>query len=192
MSRIRRFADRHTAFLILAGFLLYFRAATAVAQNVTEPGLKAAFIYNFVQFTDWPPEALPVTAPLVICVLGDAAIGDALERTVKGRIFAGHGISVSRVTVEGALRSCHLLYISGGTPKQAVEIVALVSGAPVLTISDVHEFARQGGIADFFVENGTMRFSINLEAAKRSRLQFSSKLLGLARLVRDETTRIER
>jgi hypothetical protein len=190
MSRIRRFGGRRSRLVILVGVLL-LRASAALGQDVTEPALKAAFIYNFVQFTNWPADLLPATAPFVICVLGEAAVGDALERTVKGRGFAGHGINVSRVTVEGALRSCHLVYISGGTQKDAAAIVTVLAGAPVLTISDVRDFARRGGMADFFVENGKMRFNINLEAAKRARLQFSSKLLTLARLVHDDFTKIQ-
>ena len=69
--------------------------------------------------------------------------------------------------------------MSGVTPAQVAAILAAVRGAPVLTISDVDDFARHGGIAQMFVENGRMRFDLNLEAAKRSRLQLSSKLLVL-------------
>jgi len=61
-----------------------------------------------------------------------------------------------------------------------------VAGKPVLTVSDLDRFAAHGGVADFFVENGTMRFSINLEAAQRNGIRLSSKLLSLARIVKDE------
>jgi YfiR/HmsC-like len=84
------------------------------------------------------------------------------------------------------LRSCHLLYVSGVTLAQVEAIVAAVRGAPVLTISDVDDFARQGGIAQMFVENGKMRFDLNLEIAKHSRLQLSSKLIVLAAHVHGE------
>lgn len=155
------------------------------AQDVTEPSLKAAFIYNFAKFTEWPQDVLPGTAPFTACVLEDAPIADALERSVKGRQLSGRGISVSRVTLEGPLRSCHLLYVSRVTAARVSEIVAAVHGAPVLTISDADDFARLGGIAHMFVENGKMRFNLNLELARRSRLQLSSKLLVLAARVLD-------
>jgi hypothetical protein len=157
----------------------------ARAQDVTEPSLKAAFIYNFAKFTEWPSDVLSGTAPFSACVLGDEPIGNALERSVKGRLLSGHGISVSHVTHDGPLRSCHLLYISGVTAAQAAAILAAVRGAPVLTISDLDDVARLGGIAHMFVENGKMRFDLNLELARRSRLQLSSKLLVLAARVHD-------
>jgi hypothetical protein len=147
---------------------------------VTESSLKAAFIYSFAKFTEWPQDVLPSTATFSACVLGDGQIRDALERTVKGRLLLGRGISVSQVAPDGKLRSCHLLYVSRVTPAQMAAIVAAVRGTPVLTISDVDDFVRQGGIAQMFVESGKMRFDLNLEVAKQSRLDLSSKLLILA------------
>jgi hypothetical protein len=170
---------------ILAAFLLL--TLTGRAQDVTEPSLKAAFIYSFAKFTEWPEDVLPTTATFTACVLGNSPIRDALERTAKGRQLWGRGISVLQVELDGKLlRSCHLLYVSGVTPAQVTAIVAAVRGAPVLTISDVEDFAREGGIAQMFVENGKMRFDLNLGVARRSRLQLSSKLLVLAAHVQDE------
>jgi hypothetical protein len=162
---------------VLAASLLCVPAAHA--QDVTEASLKAAFIYNFAKFTEWPADGLPGTAPFNACVLGDAAIGDALERSVKGRLLSGHPISVLRVQIDGPLRTCHLLYVSGVSTMQITAIAAAVRGMPVLTIGDSDDFSRLG-IAHIFVESGKMRFNLNLELAKRSRLQLSSKLLALA------------
>jgi hypothetical protein len=160
-------------------------ASTARAQDVTEPSLKAAFVYNFAKFTEWPSDALPVTASFSACVLGDGPVTEALERTVKGRLLSGRSVTVSRGTLEGPLRTCHLLYVSGVTAAQASAIVTVVKGAPVLTISDIDDFAPLGGIAHVVVESGKMRFDINLDRAKLSRLQLSSKLLTLASRVHD-------
>jgi hypothetical protein len=172
---------RRAAAIVVACLL---RASIGHAQDVTEPSLKAAFIYNFAKFTEWPADVLPGSAPFNACVLGDAAIEDALERSVKGRQLSGRAIKVSRAQLDGPLRSCHLLYVSGVTPAQIAAIVLTVGGAPVLTISDADDFMRVG-IAHVFVENGKMRFNLNLELAKRSRLQLSSKLLALAARVHD-------
>jgi hypothetical protein len=182
-SRIRTVRWRRRACAAAALFLLC--ALTARAQDVTEPSLKAAFIYNFAKFTEWPQGVLPPTGSFNACVLGDGPVGDALARTVKNRLLAGRAISVSRVQPDGPLRSCHLLYVAGVTPPQAAAIVAGVQGAPVLTISDLDNFARSGGIAYVFVENGKMRFDLNLDLARRSGLQLSSKLLSLAAHVID-------
>ena len=173
-ERIQSLTARVIAILLLTPM-------TAVAQDVTEPALKAAFIYNFAKFTEWPADAVATGAPLVLCVLGDAAIGEALERVVKGRTLAGHSISVSQAPPGRPLEACHIAYVSGVTASQAAEVVAGVRDAPVLTISDVEGFIKLGGIAQFFFEHGQLRFDVKLASAKRARLQISSKLLALAR-----------
>jgi hypothetical protein len=160
-------------------------ASTALTQDVTEPSLKAAFVYNFAKFTEWPADVLPASASFIACVLGDGPLGDALERSVKGRVLSGRSVSVSRVTPEGPLRACHLLYMSGVSAAQVAAVVASLKGAPVLTIGDIDHFTSLGGIAHVFVENGRMRFELSLERAKLSRLQLSSKLLALAARIDD-------
>jgi len=152
----------------------------AFAQDVTEPALKAAFIYNFMKFTEWP-ESFPAADPFVICVLNDSAVGDALERIVKGREFAGHRMTVSLVP-SGMKEGCHVLYVSGvTTARQGAQLLSVINDSPVLTISDLGWFTEAGGMAQFFYERGQLRFNIGLEAVKRSRLLMSSKLLVLAK-----------
>jgi YfiR/HmsC-like len=183
MSRIASKHRRRCAGAVLGAILLW--TSTGRAQDVTEASLKAAFIYSFARFTEWPQGVLPTTAMFTACVLGDGPIREALERTVKGRQLAGRGISVSQVKLDGKLASCHLLYVSGITAAQVTAMAAELRGAPVLTISDTDDFMQQGGIARMFVENGKMRFDLNLEVARRSGLQLSSKLLALAAHVHD-------
>jgi hypothetical protein len=154
----------------------------AAAQDVTESSLKAAFIYNFAKFTEWPTDAIAAGAPLVLCVLGDPAIGGALEQAVKGRTLSGHTIGVSQAASDGrSLKGCHLAYVSGMTAKQAAEVVAALGDTPVLTISDVEGFTRLGGIAQLFYAQGQLRFAVQPASATRARLQISSKLLSLAK-----------
>jgi len=149
------------------------------AQDVTEPALKAAFIYNFMKFTEWP-EPFPASEPFVICVLGDAAVGDALERVVKDRAFAGHHMIVSPVAIAGPMKPCRVLYVSGVAAAQATPLLAGLHASSVLTIGDDAAFTESGGMARFFFERGQLRFDISLAAVKRSRLQMSSRLLALA------------
>jgi hypothetical protein len=155
-------------------------ASSARTQDVTESSLKAAFVYSFAKFTEWPPDVLPPSMMFTACVLGDHAVGDALARIVKGRELSGHGIKVIHVGIEHPLRLCHLLYVSGVTSVQLTAIVATVRGAPVLTIGDHDEFGRLGGVAHIFVENGRVRFALNLELARRLRLELSSRMVTLA------------
>jgi hypothetical protein len=156
----------------------------ASAQNVTEPALKAAFIYNFAKFTDWPADAVPSLEPFVLCVIGDAAVGDALKRAVSDRMLSGHAMSVSSLGQGSPPGRCQVLYISGVTGAQAAQLVAGLRDLPVLTISDLEGFIGVGGIARFFFENGQLRFSVHLESVERAHLRISSRLLTLA--VRNE------
>ena len=161
----------------IAACLLY--ASTAATQNVTEPSLKAAFIFNFAKFTAWPTDTLPPTGSFTACVLGDTSVYRALERTVRDRQVSGHGVIVVQNPLEGPLRTCHVLYVSGVAPNRIATILTAVRGLAVLTISDMDDFAIQGGVAQMFVENGRMRFDLNFDVARRSRLQLSARLLVL-------------
>jgi hypothetical protein len=174
---------RRSAGCVVAAVLLL--CSQGRAQDVMESSLKAAFIYNFAKFTEWPPDVLPATGSFTACVLGDTPLREALERTVKGRQFSGRAVVVSEVQLDGKLRSCHLLYVSGVTAARTTAIVVALGNAPVLTISDLDDFTQLGGIVQLFVESGQMRFDLNLAAARRGRLVLSSKLIVLAAHVRD-------
>ena len=156
----------------------------ACAQDVTEPALKAAFIYNFLKFTEWP-EILPASEPFAICVLGDPGVGEALDRVVKDREFAGRrmtvSMTVSLMDLTGPKKPCRVIYISGVSASQRAELLARLQNSSVLTISDAADFTGAGGMAQFFFERGQLRFEIGLAAVKRSRLQMSSRLLALAK-----------
>jgi hypothetical protein len=154
------------------------------AQSASEPEIRAAFLYNFAKFAEWPAEAAPAD-PLTICVFGDAAIADALDETVKGRTVDGRKAAVVRVERDG-FRGCHVLYLAGIDAKPAQAIADELKNAPVLTVGDREQFAHSAGIAALFVEQGRMRFAINVEAAQRCRLRISSRLLSLAKIVKDE------
>jgi hypothetical protein len=167
------------ALAVMTVFLLM--RALAFAQDVTEPALKAAFIYNFAKFTEWPADAVAVAEPFVMCVFGDTAVGDALERAVEARLLAGHSLTVVHLEPGGPQRACHVLYVSGVTTAQVVQLVTRVRDVPVLTISDLDGFTAPGGMVRFFFEQGQLRFSVHLDAVKRARLKISSRLLALAR-----------
>jgi hypothetical protein len=182
VSRIAR-RRRRSAGLAAAAFLLF--CSPGRAQDVTESSLKAAFLYNFAKFTEWPRDVLPATGSFTACVLGDTPVRESLQRTVSGRVLSGRAIAVSDVQLDGELRSCHLLYVSGRTGARTSAVVAALGDAPVLTISELDGFTQLGGIVQLFVANGQMRFNLNLAAARHVRLVLSSKLIVLAAHVRD-------
>jgi hypothetical protein len=148
-------------------------------QDVTEPTLKAAFIYNFARFTTWPDA--PAGDSFVICVLNDTAVADALRRAVTGKSLTDRPISVTVVTPAAPKRTCRVLYVAGMPVADVATVVADLRELPVLTISSIEGFASAGGMTQFFFEHGQLRFRIHLESAKRAGLQISSRLLIMAR-----------
>ena len=181
-AQIRRTRGRGGAYVacVVAAILLG-RTMASFAQDVTEPALKAAFIYNFAKFTEWPADLLPARAPFTICVLGDAAVADAVERLSRDRTLSGRPIKVFRAADAGSLPGCQVLYLSKVPAARAAVALASARGVPVLTLSDNEGFMAAGGIAELYFEHGQLRFDIDLEAVKRSHLQISSRLLALAR-----------
>jgi hypothetical protein len=162
--------------------VLLFATSVVSAQDVTEPVLKALFLYHFAFYTEWPTDALPTGAPLVICVVGDTAVADAVQREVKGRKKGTHEMTVTRLPVTTSPpRNCQVLYVSGAPTGQLGQVIGTDRDAPVLTISDVDGFPGVGGITQFYFEHGSLKFTINNAAAKRARLQLSSKVLQLAK-----------
>ena len=156
------------------------------AQSATAPALKAAFLYNFAKFTEWPPDVLPPGAPIQLCVAGEPNVTSALEEATKGREVEGHRIEVRNRDAKGPFNSCHVLYLEALDGKRAAELLERLKGTPVLSVSDFERFAQIGGGTQFFVEDGRMRFAVNLEATQRSKLRLSSKLLSLAKIVKDD------
>jgi len=154
--------------------------SVALAQDVTEPALKAAFIYNFARFTTWPAD-VPAGDAFTICVLNDGAVADALQRAVVGKSLTERPITVSVVASGASKRACRVLYLAGLPAAEAATVVADLHEAPVLTISSMDGFASAGGMTQFFFEHGQLRFRIHLESAKRAGLQISSRLLIMAR-----------
>lgn len=176
---------------VLALFLLFIGSTTHVlAQDVTEVTLKGAFLFNFARFTEWPADAFRADSTVSVCVLGDRPVANAFERTVKGKQLGGRAIVVTAVGAEDPIPACHLLYLSRVTESRLATIVSSVRDNPVLTVSDAEAFTKRGGIVQLFIENGKMKFRINSRAAKRARLQLSSRLLALAEVVDEDVAAV--
>ena len=156
------------------------------ADGVSAPALTAAFLYNFAKFAEWPADALAPKQRLSLCVVGDDAVADALEQTIKGRTVEGHELSVGILKSSGPFTSCHLLYIGGRDTKRSLQALEALKGTSVFAVGEADGFAESGGIAQLILENDKMRFAINIAAAQRARLQLSSKLLSLATIINEK------
>ena len=184
--------SRHlrSAQLVVAGIALVatLTAAAEIAAGIgadaaRDVDVKAALLYNFARFATWP--ALSSDAPIIVCVVGDDRIADALIATVGKQRINDHALSVLRPRDGAAWRSCHLLFIADAEVRRPGRGVGGIRKLPVLTVSDGKGFAQTGGIIELFVEAGRMRFAINIDAAGQAGLVLSSRLLGLAKIIRD-------
>jgi hypothetical protein len=169
--------------LALAVLTLVMTTIPAQTATTTPSELKAAFIFNFLRFTEWPPDAISSGAPIVTCVMDEGQVADAFRRLVRGRIVGTHKLETRVVRAGESLPGCHVLYVSGLDTKRSDALVASLQDSSVLTISDDEQFAERGGIANFFVRNDNMGFAVNIVALRRAKLQISAKVLTLARIV---------
>jgi hypothetical protein len=153
-------------------------AMTAVAaQDHTslEYQVKAAYLYNFVKFIEWPAAARQ--GPLTICIAESNPFGKALDDLLRGESIDGRAITARVVSSPQA--DCHVVFVPQGVA--AGEYLRAVRNSPVLTVGEAADFVAQGGIINFVRDAGMIRFEIDPAAARRVGLQISSRLLRLAR-----------
>ena len=172
--------------------VLAFVAVTGgspVGQSVLAPELKAAYLFNFARFVTWPADVMPTGAALVLCVADDGPVADALEPMIKGRTVEGHDLTVRRLKAGTIWPTCHVLYLGRVNREAALDGLRAVTTVGVFTVSAAAGFAEFGGIAELFLEGGRMRIAVNVDALQRAQVQLSSRVLGLAKIVKDSPTR---
>ena len=153
--------------------------------RVSEYQVKAVFLFNFVQFVDWPAIAAPdAQRPLVIGILGTDPFGSFLDETVRGERLGVRPIQLRRYRDIADIGECNVLFISRSENERIPEILSALKNRPVLTVSDGDEFASQGGMIQFVTDKSRIRLRINLEAAQAANVTIGSKLLRVAEIVR--------
>jgi hypothetical protein len=168
---------RNLVVMIMAIFVTGFVSA----QRATEYQVKAAFLYNFTKFLEWPPAAIgSPSEPFVVGILGADPFGTHLTEIVAGESAFGKPIVIRHFSEPASMSACHILYIN--LPGRTAEAVKALYGKPVLTVSDDPDFCANGGIMRFFPENEMIRLEISPTAAKASNLIISSKLMRIAKL----------
>lgn len=172
------------AALILAAYLPGVESAVYADQSPTEYQVKAAFLFNFLKFVEWPddPGADP-HGKWVIGFIGESPIGDELTRLAEGKNVLGRELQVKKFQAADNLRACNILFIGTMEKKHLATILEELRGSSVLTVADMDNFIGSGGMIQFVVEDARVRVAIDAGAAGRARLKVSSKLLSLARVV---------
>ena len=178
---IRRTLFQLTALALLAAAPLSLRSQPLA---VPEYRLKAAFLFNFMQFVQWPATAFAGGAsPLVIGVLGEDPFGEQLDQLVRGEQIRGRPIVVQRHARLEDVRQCQLLFINERDQRKLKAILAALAQQPILTVSDAPDFTRSGGMINFVTQDNHVRLLINVDAATAAQLTLSSKLLRPAQIV---------
>jgi hypothetical protein len=167
-----------------------FTFSTAARVQTLPPSdyqLKAAFLFNFAKFIEWPDSTfLTAQSPFAICVLGTDPFGSVLDDTLKGKTIGIRPLVVWRLKEKTEARRCQMVFVSSSESTHLGEIIATLRGANVLLVGESNGFALLGGSIELTLDNNHVRFAINIDAADRSGLRFSSKLLALARIVHDQ------
>lgn len=157
------------------------------AQPSQEYQIKAVFLYNFTQFVEWPEASLPEdTTPFVIGILGKDPFGSYLDETVHNEKIKNHPLVVQQFKDVAEITTCHILYITITDKGELKSIFDALRSKNILTVGDVNNFAKQGGMVQFYTEESKIRIRINIDAVKGTSLIISSKLLKLADIIEDQ------
>jgi YfiR/HmsC-like len=164
--------------------LLFFGVPVLAQEAPSEYQVKAAYLYNFLKFVEWPEDSFAdPLAPIVIGVVGEDPFGNALPQVVIGKTIQGRDLVIRKYHSGEDLRGAHILFISVSEKKRLPQVLSGLRGSSVLTVADMDGFLEAGGMIQLLSEDNRVRFAINLDAADRARLKISSKLLSLAKRV---------
>ena len=153
----------------------------AQRSNPTEYEVKAAYLYKLGKFVEWPENGTSSgDNSFPICVLGQDPFGAAVDTTIARESINDKKVVIKRISKTRDAVSCRILFISSSEESRVKEILTAVSKASVLTVSDIPEFSRLGGMVQFVVDSNRVRFEVNLTCAERAGLTLSSQLLKVA------------
>ncbi|HWA87030.1 MAG TPA: YfiR family protein [Opitutus sp.] len=171
---------------LLAALLAGVGAVAAFTRGVDAPPeyeVKAALVYNFTQFVDWPDAAFAAPdAPFVIGVLGRDPFGRYLNQVIQGEKVGAHPIVAEHCADLAAASRCHVLFVSASERDDLPAVMAALHGRPVLTVGDFDGFLRQGGMVLLHPSGKRIRLRVDRDAARAAGLTMSAKLLRVAEL----------
>jgi hypothetical protein len=157
----------------------------AQSSKPTDYDVKAAYLYNFGHFVEWPANvASPQTESFTVCVLGQDPFGPVLDATLAGETIAGKRVAAKRISTLDESGSCQILFLSSAEEARLNTIIKALNRKAVLTVSDMPEFAKRGGMIQFVLEGKRVRFEVNLAAVQHAGLSVSSELLKVATTIR--------
>ena len=182
---LRRLLASGRLLLVIALTILFLAAGRVGAQEANEYEVKAAYLYNFARFVEWPDNVSPdPRGPVVIAILGRDPFGGEIDRYIQGKTINGRRLVIKRFSSLEAYEHCHILFVSSSERRNLPRILAAVRNSSVLTVSETDRFAQIGGIINFITKENSIGFEINQAAAERVGLKISYQLLSLGRVVK--------
>ena len=169
----------------LAWGLLGIPGVLAQSPKPTDYDVKAAYLYNFGRFVEWPGKvAATQGGSFTVCVLGQDPFGPSLDATLAGETIGGKAVVARRISSAQESDNCQILFLSLTEASRLNKIITDLNKKPVLTVSDMPQFLKSGGMIQFVLEEKRIRFEVNLTATQRAGLALSSELLKVATVVR--------
>lgn len=162
----------------------------AMAQSPVEEErlFKAAFIYNFTKFTSWPDNTWQeAKSPLALCIIGNDELINDIKR-LEGKLIKGRQLAIRNLNDTKHVQNCQVLYIAHSENKHQSQILQSVKTRPILTISELENFAQAGGMIQLQRKKGQTQLTINLNVARKAGLELSSRLLILAKIIDSEAS----
>jgi hypothetical protein len=167
--------------MLFVGCVFLRSVSPCIAQAPTEYQVKAAYVFNFLKFVEWPSDAGDESrGKWVVGILGNSEVGEELLRLSDGKNVLGRDLLVKRLQAADNLRACNILFISESEKKHLPAILASLHGTSVLTVADMGDFVNSGGMIQLLVEDARVRIVIDVGATDRAHLKVSSKMLLLA------------
>ncbi|HZP24777.1 MAG TPA: YfiR family protein [Terriglobales bacterium] len=174
-----RVPRRVSPLFFVLSLLVCAASVSAQQPKASEAEVEAVYIFKFSQFITWPGNAR--SAPTFdICILGDDPLGPFLDRTVRGERVNGKAVVDRHLARPQDAQGCSILYISRSENYRLRQVLATVRELPLLTVSDIPEFSSKGGMIEFVLQSGRVRFQVNLTPAEQAGLSMSSELLKVA------------
>jgi hypothetical protein len=172
--------------IFFLGAALQLRAqGPAPGPAFDEYQVKAAFLYNFAKFVEWPLGTFATPSePIVICIVGQDPFGSTLDDMVQGKKIGDRFFAVRRLQDAQQASKCQILFIGAGEWKRTRALLDAMKGAAILTVGETDDFTSFGGVVGFKLDGPRVRLQIAPDAGERSRLRISSKLLSLAEIVK--------
>lgn len=182
--------SRFSAGLLLA-ILMSLSGATGLrSQDATpvEYQVKAAFLLNFAKFIEWPADVFQdEKTPIYVCIFRYDPFNRVLDDILQGKVINNRQVAARRVVELSELKACQIVFVSEREEKRLPDVLNRLKDSSVLVIGETGTFAERGGGIQFFLEDHRLRFAVNVDALRKARLNVSSKLLALARIVHDQS-----